>query len=439
MERVSSFMVNYQKQLEIKYAVDVLVVGGGPAGVAAAIAAARQGKGVILTEINGALGGCGTVGMVPEFMCFDDGINLLAGGIGGEIKSALFGDELAYRCYNAKVEDVKRLYDQIVVESGVKILFFTKAIDVIKTGAKIDCAVVSSKSGVYAIQAKQFIDCSGDGAFSVMAGADYEFGDEEHVTMPATLCSFWSGIDFERKIKPDGYKIGEAYLNGVFSQLDLLLPGIKETDRASGVGGGNVGHAYAVDDRDEESLTSAMIESRKIVAQYVQYYREYVPGCENANLCYTANVLGVRESRRIVCDYKMNYQNYLDRAVFEDEIGRYNYPIDIHPKRADEESIEQFKKDTALTYAEGESYGISLRCLLVKKLDNLFVAGKCVSSDREMQASMRVMPCCFITGQACGVASAVCIDENTSSHGVDYKKVQKKLLSMGAYLPNFKE
>ncbi|MBQ4269423.1 MAG: FAD-dependent oxidoreductase, partial [Clostridia bacterium] len=146
-------MVNYQKQLEIKYSADVLVVGGGPAGIAAAIAAARQGKTVILTEINGSLGGCGTVGMVPEFMCFDDGINLLASGVGGEIKSALFGDELAYRCYNAKVEDVKRLYDKLVLDSGVKILFFTKVIDVVKIGAKIDSAIISSKSGVYAIRA----------------------------------------------------------------------------------------------------------------------------------------------------------------------------------------------------------------------------------------------------------------------------------------------
>ena len=326
----------------------------------------------------------------------------------------------------------------MVIESGVKLLLFTKVIDVIMKESEIDCAVVSSKSGIYAVKARFYIDCTGDGDFSVKAGADFEFGDENGVTMPATLCSFWSGIDFENKVLPDGYKVGDAYMKGTLSQLDLLLPGIKETDRTTGVGGGNVGHAFAVDDTDEEKLTKAMINSRKIVAEYQDYYREYVPGCEKANLCVTSNVLGIRESRRIVCDYKMNYMDYVNRAVFEDEIGRYNYPIDIHPKAPDQESIDKFVKDTALKYQEGESYGISLKALSVKKVNNLFVAGKCISADREMQASMRVMPCCFITGQATGVASAVCIDDGTDSHSVNYKKVQEKLIDMGAYLPNYK-
>ena len=113
--------------------------------------------------------------------------------------------------------------------------------------------------------------------------------------------------------------------------------------------------------------------------------------------------------------------------------------MDIHPKSPDLESIERFKRDTALKYEKGESYGISLKALSVKKVDNLFVAGKCISADREMQASMRVMPCCFITGQATGVASAVCIEQGTDSHNVNFKKVQERLIALGAYLPNYKK
>lgn len=431
--------MNYTKQLNVKYQTDVLVIGGGPAGVAAAIASARNGKKTILVEQSGTLGGMGTIGLVPEMMCFDDGINLLSGGIGGEIKKALFDDVCDYKCYNVEVEKLKRLYDKMTIESGVKILFFTKVIDVVMKSSTIDYAVVSSRSGMYAIKSKFYIDCTGDGDVSVKAGADYEYGDKDGVTMPATLCSFWSGIDFENKTKPDGFKVGDAYMNGVLSQLDLLLPGIKEVNRETGVGGGNIGHAFNVDDTDEEKLTRAMVTSRKIVYEYQKYYRDYVPGCEKANLCVTANVLGVRESRRIVCDYKMNYMDYVKRAVFEDEIGRYNYPVDIHPKSPDLESIEQFKRDTALKYEKGESYGISLKALSVKKVDNLFVAGKCISADREMQASMRVMPCCFITGQATGVASAVCIEQGTDSHNVNFKKVQERLIALGAYLPNYKK
>lgn len=426
--------MKYIKDLKIKYETDVLIAGGGPAGISAAYTAAKLGKKTMLLEDSGVLGGMGTKGLVPEFMCFDDGINLLSGGVGKIVKEKFYGTEREFKVYNIKVEELKRLYDEIITESGVKLLLFSSVIDVVRENNIIKYAIVSSKSGIYAVSAKEFIDCTGDGNLSVMAGAEYEFGDDEGVTMPATLCSFWSGIDFEKKVKPDGCKVGDAYLDGVLSQLDLLLPGIKEVDRNSGVGGGNVGHAYAVDVRDEEKLTDAMISSRKTVAEYEEYYRKYVSGCEKAFLCATSTVLGVRESRRIVCDYMMDVQDYLNRRVFGDEIGRYNYPIDIHPKKADRESVEQFKKDTSVQYGKGESYGISMRCLLVKGFENLLIAGKCVGAKREMQASMRVMPCCFITGQGAAAVACVAIDEEVSSHKVEYVKVKEILKKLNAYL-----
>ena len=409
--------MKYERELNVKYIADILVIGGGPAGVAAAVTAARLGKKVIIAEQSGCFGGMGTIGLVPEMMCFDDGIHLLSGGFGKEIKETLFDKACDYKCYNVKVEEVKRLYDNKIIESGVKPLLFTTVTDVIVKDGKIDCAVVYSRSGVFAVK----------------AGEDYEYGDKDGVAMPATLCSFWSGIDFEKKVKPDGYKIGEAYNGGVLSQYDLLLPGIKEVDGKTGVGGGNIGHAFAVDDTDEEKLTKAMMDSRKIVNEYVRYYRDYVPGCENANLCVTADVLGVRESRRIKGLYRADHNDYLTRAVFKDEIGRYNYPVDIHPKAADEESARQFVKDTEIKYKKGESYGISLRSLIPIKTKNLFMAGKCISASREMQASMRVIPCCFITGQAAGVAAAVCAEDGTDAQKTDAKKVRGILKSVGAY------
>lgn len=429
----------YSRDLKVKYVVDIAVIGGGPAGVAAAVAAARQGKQVLLIEQSGSFGGMGTIGLVPEMMCFDDGINLLSGGIGGEVKHTLFGDKCEYAVYNVKVEEVKRLYDRLVEESGVKPLLFSSVVDIEKEGERIRYAIISSRSGIYAVQAQMFIDCTGSGDICVKAGEDYEYGDDSGRTMPATLCSFWSGIDFDGRSKPDGYKIGQAFKEGVLSQYDLLLPGIKEVDKQTGVGGGNVGHAFAVNDREEEQLTRAIIQSRKIVSEYEAYYRKYVPGCERANLCMTANVLGIRESRRIVGMYKATHEDYLTRAVFDDEIGRYNYPVDIHPMASDDESVRQFAKYTEIKYREGESYGISIRSLIPQRTENLFMAGKCISASREMQASMRVIPCCFITGQAVGVAASVCIDDKTSSQNVAAKKIQKILKSNGAYLPNFKE
>lgn len=430
--------MKYTRDLEVKYTADIVVIGGGPAGVAAAVTAARQGKSVIIIEQSGCFGGMGTIGLVPEMMCFDDGINLLTGGFGKEIKETLFDDVCDYKCYNVRVEEVKRLYDDKILESGVKPLLFTTVTDVVVKDDVIEYAVVSSRSGVYAIAGKTFIDCTGSGDICVKAGEEFEYGDHEGVAMPATLCSFWSGIDFDKKVKPDGCRVGEAYVKGILSQYDLLLPGIKEVDKATGVGGGNIGHAFALDDTDEEKLTETMIKQRKIVNEYVDYYRTYIPGCENANLCFTSTVLGVRESRRIKGVYITDHKDYLTRAIFDDEIGRYNYPVDIHPKAADDESARQFVKDTEIKYSKGESYGISLRCLIPLKTKNLFMAGKCISASREMQASMRVIPCCFITGQAVGVAAAVCVEDGSDNKNVNVKKVQKLLKDMGAYLPNYK-
>ncbi len=431
--------LEYSKTLEVKYETEVLVIGGGPAGVAAAVAAARQGVRVMLVETSGALGGSGTVGMVPEFMYFDDGINLLSGGIGGEIKHRFYGDKNEHKTYNVKVEELKRTYDDMVLESGVKLLFFTKVVDMVVENGKIEAAVVSSQSGVYAIKAKIFVDCTGDGNASVRAGVESDYGDEKENTNPATLCSFWGGVDFSKKPPLDGIKIYSAYQAGILSTFDLMLPGIKEVDRAAGVGGGNIGHYFSLDDRDEEKLTEAMVASRKTVFEYQDYYRTYVPGCEKAFLCYTANVMGIRESRRISCDYRMKYADYEARAVFDDEIGRYNYPIDIHPTSPDEEAVREANRISSLRYGDGESYGISLGCLIAKGVSNLFVGGRCIGSDRMMQSTMRVVPCCYITGQAAGVAASVCVLENTDSHNVNVKETQRRLVRLGAYLPNFKD
>ncbi|MBE7087138.1 MAG: FAD-dependent oxidoreductase [Clostridiales bacterium] len=191
--------INYNKKVEVKYSADVLVIGGGPAGTAAAVCAAKQGVKVILIETHGALGGSGTVGMVPEFMFFDDGINLLSDGFGGEIKREFYGDKNEHKTYNVPVEALKRKYDQMVMDSGVKLLFFTRLVDFVVEGGVIKQAVVISQSGIYAIEAKTFVDCTGDGNASVRAGANSWYGDDGAHTNPATLCSMWGGVDFAKK------------------------------------------------------------------------------------------------------------------------------------------------------------------------------------------------------------------------------------------------
>ena len=178
-----------------------------------------------------------------------------------------------------------------------------------------------------------FIDTTGDGDLSAMAGLPFEIGDEEGLVQASTLCSLWTGIDWsKKKIWTDHKYLPQAIKDGVFSVPDLGLPGILHT--VADAGWGNVGHTWEIDPTDERSVTSAMITGRKLALEYEKYYRNYVVGCENAQMLWTAQTLGVRESRRIKGKYTLTIDAFTDQAIFHDEIGRYSYPVDLHGTRA---------------------------------------------------------------------------------------------------------
>lgn len=445
----------YQKELEIRHEADLCVIGGGPAGVSAAVTAARMGKKVLLLEAMTALGGLGTLGLVPMFCQFTDGIHFLAGGFGWEIHERCLKEDacspndaqdhphkngsISIRC-----EHLKRMYDEIVLKAGVKVLFHTKVCDVIMDGNKVDMLVVAGLGAPYCVKAKAYLDCTGNGIVSVLAGAEYELGDVDGSLQACTLCSSWAGVDWET-VRANGFHdlwprntqfIEQAYNDGVLDTLDLHLSGMWRTGEQ--LGGVNAGHVYGVKDTDEEEVTKALFRGRQQVAQYEQYYKRYLKGYENMECTGTGALLGVRESRRIMGDYVLTREDYLNRAVFEDEIGRYNYSIDIHPPTSSKEDYVQFEKDMNMKMGVGESYGIPYRSLTVKGIKNLLVAGKCVSADHAMQASIRVMPGCFITGQAAGCAAAMTGDDG-DVRAIDIKELQRNLIKIGAFLPNFKE
>lgn len=433
----------YTKEISVKYETDVFVAGGGPAGIAAAIAAARQGMRVHLIENNGCFGGSGTTGLVPAFCQFTDGENVLCGGIGNEIRTACFGPEgaLGRGFYATRVEELKKLYDRMIsAEKNITFTFFTRLIDVVVTDGHVEHVVLAAKSGIYAVKARIYIDCTGDGDLAAFAGADFAFGNEQGEAMPATLCSMWSGIDWskhEQRVHKEE-ALERAFADKVFTLEDRHLPGIWTVDREHGMGGGNVGHCFGVDATDEVSLTKAMLRGRSYMSEYERFYKEYVKGgYGNMYLCYTADMLGIRESRRIVGDYVLTGADFLARATFEDEIGRYAYPVDIHIMKPDKESFESFNKEyhQEMRYGVGESYGIPYRALVPARISNVLVAGRCVSTDRQMQASIRVMPGCFITGQAAGVAASLAAARE-DVRGVKITELQQRLKAVGAYLPN---
>lgn len=424
----------YTKSLNYKYETDVFVAGGGPSGVAAAVAAARSGKKVFLAEATGCFGGLGTSGLVPAFAPFDDGENILASGIGYEIRQRLDRSTPLRNWTTLDIEELKREYDKIIVESGVDFSFFTSVYDVVVESGRVDSVILGSKSGLFAVKAKIYIDCTGDGDLCAFGGSDYEIGDEYGAVMPQTLCSIWTDIDREKCNEPWNKYVEQAHRDGVLTNEDRHIPGFFH--RKDGLSGGNIGHTFGINPIDEKSLSFAMVEGRKSMLEFDNYFKTYFMGYENMKLCSTASLLGVRESRRIVCDYMLNVNDFISRAVFEDEIGRYCYPVDIHVMNTDKDEYERFREEyqQKLRYKKGESYGIPYRSLIPVSFRNVLVAGRCIGTDRQMQASVRVMPGCFITGQAAGIAASLAC-ETEDVRKISVKKLQENLIKLGAYIP----
>jgi len=433
-------MVTIQRRIPVRYEVDVFVAGGGPSGVAASVAAARQGRSVFLAERQNCLGGMGTAGLLPVFMQFTDGVNFLAGGMGKEIQTKLqkAGGTGPDSDRTIKTEVLKRVYDKLLLDSGVHFTFETRLIDVETRSDEVTLAILAAKSGIFAVKAKIFIDCTGDGDLAVWAGAPFKKGDKKGNMMAGTLCSIWADVDWEQ-IKKSGYNQGkflpQAFKDKVFTYEDRHLPGMWRT--GNNLGGGNIGHTFGVDGTDERSVTKAVIWGRKILTEYERYYKEYLKGYEKMELVATGSALGIRETRRIMGDYVLILQDFTKRAVFSDEIGRYSYPVDIHSATPGDAGYQKYAEDfKKLRYGKGENYGIPYRVLVPRKLSNVLVAGRCVSTDRYMQSSIRVMPGCFITGQAAGVAAAIAVEKNTDTRGFAVSELQRRLKKMGAFLPN---
>ena len=184
------------------------------------------------------------------------------------------------------------------------------------------------------------------------------------------------------------------------------------------------------------SRSAAYVEGRKLARRYARFYRESVPGFGHSMLAGTADQLGVRESRRIVGDYVMTEGDYFERRHFPDDVGSFAYPIDIHAANG-EDAARQAETEKTLertAYAPGENYGIPYRAILVKGLSNLLVAGRCVSADRAMQASIRVVPGCMITGEAAGTAAALSCGSGVPLRDVGIEILQEKLAANGNFI-----
>jgi hypothetical protein len=434
--------VTFQREIRVRYEVDVFVAGGGPAGAAAAVSARKQNATVFLAEGHSCFGGMGTAGRVPVFMQWTDGVHFLAGGFGHDLHERL-KKASHLQSPATDIEALKRVYDDMLTESGAEFSFYTNLVAVESQNGRVSHVICSSPSGLFAVRAKTYIDATGNGDLATWAGAAFEKGDAQGNLMPGTLCSVWSDIDWktrnahkDRSPQPDGSMLHKAFADGVFTVRDEHLTGMVQLGET--LGGGNIGHTFGVDGTDEVSITKALVQGRKSLMEFERYYREYLKGFEKTRLVATGSLLGIRETRRVLGDYVLTLADYQKRATFPDEIGRYAYPIDNHPTQPDHAAYVQHRKefDETMQYKPGESYGIPYRILTPRSLENVLVAGRCVSADRMVHGSLRVMPGCFITGQAAGVAAAMAARDSTSVHKIDVQNLQQRLKALGSYLPN---
>jgi len=432
---------------------DLVVAGGGPAGSAAAICAARLGLKVLLAEATGCLGGMGTSGLVCAFDPMADGEKMLIGGYMRELVETLFtrgflkpgiDPDTWRKNYHHwtpfSPEGLKLVLDELAVKAGVELRFFTRVIDAEAEGNKVKGVVLSSVEGYEYIKAKTFVDATGDAALANLCGAPCREAcvDTEKV-MPSTLACLFSEVDWSKKTvqfqNPEGVKLIEKeYDAGNFIQCDRHLVGISQVGRT--IGYLNGGHIFGLRSTKVKDLTDGMILGRKIARDNERFLRKYSPSCENMELAATASIMGVRESRRILGEYEININDYMSKRQFPDQIGVFNKAVDIHSYDTTREEYDRLMKEYhGNRLNKGECFGIPYSILVPKGWTNLWAAGRCNSSDIQVHGSIRVMPAAAMMGEAAGTAAAQSIKTGQPACDLNTKQLVETLREKGAYLP----
>ncbi len=414
---------------------EVLVAGGGPAGIGAALGAARAGARVMLVEQDNALGGMATGGMMSHWS-------------GGTTSPLL--DEIMHRAcasptlpkvpnegfsWTISHESLKNALFDLLDEAGVTVQLYTRIVDVIMEGSRIAGVITESKSGREAIFSRVVIDCTGDGDVAARAGAEYELGREgDHRCQPVTLMFRIGGVDYSRAIFPPSFETCIEVPKGEIQALGKsILPHpaghvLLYRTRLPGEVCVNMTNVINVDATDVRQLTSAEKVCRRQIEAIIPFLREYAPGYENCYLVACASNVGVRETRHFKGLYTMTAEDILEARVFDDWIAtRNHFNFDIHSLKGpglDEHGAQKH------FHAKG-AYTIPYRSCLPVKIDSLLLAGRSISGTHKAHSNYRVMPICLNMGQGVGTAAAIAVREHIEPRAVDVKKVQELLEQAG--------
>jgi hypothetical protein len=447
---------------------DVLVVGGGPSGIGAAIGAAQAGARVVLAERYGFLGGNATAALVMPLMSFhtqrrpdteNRGVNLMPSDhgpgdpvIAGALRQLL---ERLIRAGGAippsldtgyvvpfDPEIFKLVALELLDEAGVTFILHSFASDVLSDG-EVRGAVFETKSGPIVVEAGVVVDCTGDADLAIRAGAECEIGrDRDGLVQPMTL--MFRVVDFERAAFENYVKQHPDQWRGVHGLWDLVkkatAAGELELPREDILFFGtphprevsvNSTRVTRVLGTDVWDLTYAEWKGRRQMQQIIEFLRRYVPGFEASYIAQSGVNIGVRETRRILGEYRLTAEDLLTARKFDDVIARGSYPLDMHNPAG---------KGTVLKrLPPGEAYDIPLRSLIPRRVGRVLVAGRAISGTHEAHSSYRVMPIAMATGQAAGVCAALAARKAKSPRDVPPRDIQAELLRQGANLRDIRQ
>jgi len=425
----------------VRYTTDVLVAGGGMAGVCAATAAAEMGASVILLEPNGKCGGNFTSSLVASFCAYHTILNgeetLICSGLGERVLSQLVKrNSLGKPIYHYRsivpyipfdVPALIGVLDEILIKAGVKVLFHQLAYDVVMENNRVQSVIVTEKGEQYAIECKTIIDCTGDGDVAFKAGVPV-LSDGEHLQFPS-LVFHLSGVNSDEALKITKKDLEELLTKAKqageydFPRLDgTLVPLPREGMAHANMTLLKIGNR-PVNALSSEDISFGQIEGRRQAFMYTDFLRKHVPGYENAYISRFPDFIGVRETRRIKGCYVLTKDDFMAARKFKDGIACCSWPLELH--RADSTDW--------VNLPEGEYLEVPLRCLVSEEVENLFFAGRCLSADQEAHAAVRCGPSCMSMGEAVGIGAAKLSKDGGKARDLDGAAIRKIMQERGAH------
>jgi hypothetical protein len=425
---------------------DVVVLGGGPAGMAASVAAARAGRRTLLLERYGFLGGMGTAAGVTNFCGLHANVHgdirQVVHGVADDLLQridrlgglnaphALFGKTVA-QAYDTAAYKIAA--DDLLLSGGVDVLFHALAAGVVMEGErKVKALLVETKSGRYAVVGRTFIDASGDGDLAAWAGVPYELGDGAgNMLYPSTMFRV-NGIDPERAGKawevipglmlqaeaegryrfPRKTPIVRPQKSGIEWRVNLTQLANRDGNAMNGI--------------DARELSDAEVLGRRQIAEVAGFLRE-VPGFERSYIVDIAPQVGIRETRRVRGLYQLTERDVLGCESFDDTIGVNGWPLELHLKGDVEFRWPKIPESRGFNH-------LPYRMTVPQGLDNVWIVGRCASMSHEAQSAARVTGACFVMGQAAGAAADLALKDDRSAADVDVATLQSRLEQNGAYL-----